>query len=58
MGKWLAFTMLLVGKLVFAQADTLQAESSSPSVYIGIGVVLIVAIIFVLYRRQKRKFNE
>ncbi len=43
---------------VCAQQETTETTSWQVSGYVGIGVVLIVAIVVVLWRRQRRKFNE
>lgn len=42
----------------FAQATTETEEESSPVAYILIGMVVIGLMIYMLQKRQKRKFNE
>ncbi|WP_400260814.1 hypothetical protein ACFX5U_11970 [Sphingobacterium sp. SG20118] len=56
MAKWLTILLIMVGNLVFA--DTINTQQNSNSSYIILAVVALLAIVYILYRRQKRKFND
>lgn len=43
---------------VVAQTTSTEEPESSPTGYIFIGVLMIIVVIFILARRQKRKFND
>ena len=58
MAKWLTILLIMVGNLVFADTNTINAQEHSNSSYIILEVVALLAIIYILYRRQKRKFND
>jgi len=60
MSKWFGIFMLAcLSKIASAQDITRDnANEFSSDIYLGIGGVLIVIIIFVLVRRQKRRFND
>lgn len=58
--KKVGFIFLFSYLALFAQAnqDIPEGHETSPTAAIIVGAILIIAIIIVLYRRQKRKFNE
>lgn len=60
MSKWFGIFMLTCLSEIARAQDTTSSNAGefSSAVYVGIGGALIVIIIFVLIRRQKRKFND
>lgn len=58
MAKWLTILLIMVGNLVFADTNAVNTQQNSNSSYIILAVVALLAIIYILYRRQKRKFND
>ncbi len=59
MKEWLCVLVLtgLLSNLV-AQTTAGERAESSPTGYVLIGIGLLAIIIVMLYRRQKRKFND
>ena len=59
MKKWLCGLVLsgFLSNLV-AQTTPVDQNESSPTSYVLIGILLLAIVIFMLYRRQKRKFND
>lgn len=47
-----------IGLHAFAQTTTETGGESSPVVYVLIGIAVLGLIIYMLRKRQKRKFNE
>ncbi len=59
MRKWNVLALMNVAATsAFAQDSTSQVHKTSNSSYVVIGVILLVVVIFMLYRKQKRKFND
>ncbi|MCT1524287.1 LPXTG cell wall anchor domain-containing protein [Sphingobacterium hotanense] len=59
MRKWNVLALLNLATIsLFAQDSTAEVATSSNSTFVVIGVVLLVVVIFMLYRKQKRKFND
>lgn len=62
MMSFIRFCLLLSGVCSYsalcAQQEAVETTSWQVGGYVGIGVVLIVAIVIVLWRRQHRKFND
>ncbi|PVH25126.1 MULTISPECIES: LPXTG cell wall anchor domain-containing protein [Sphingobacterium] len=59
MKNWLCGLVLsgFLSNLV-AQTPSVNRTESSPTGYVLIGILLLAIVIFMLYRRQKRKFND
>ncbi len=51
------FFLTLLAKLVAAQSGD-EVEKASPTGAIIIGGLLLIVVIFMLYNRQKRKYND
>lgn len=56
------FIILFSYFTLFAQASQhiihTQRDGSSPTAFIVVGVAVLLLIVIVLFRRQKRKFND
>ncbi|MFD2744356.1 MULTISPECIES: LPXTG cell wall anchor domain-containing protein [Sphingobacterium] len=59
MKRWLC-GLVLSGFLsdLMGQTPSVNQTESSPTGYVLIGILLLAIVIFILYRRQKRKFND
>lgn len=60
MRKWSVFGLLqLVSLAVLAQENhTGELEDKSSTIYVVIGVILLIVVIYMLYSRQKRRYND
>lgn len=62
MRKWSMMGLLQVVSLgLFAQEDTTTGEvvdNASPTAFVVIGVIILIVVIYVLYSRQKRRYND
>lgn len=58
MRKWHSvWCLMLLANMVKAQSDN-ETDKQSPTVFIIIGIVLLVVVVFMLFNRQKRKYND
>lgn len=59
MRKWhsVLFLMLL-SNIGWAQSGKNLNQSQSSTMFIIIGALLLIVIVFMLYNKQKRKFND
>lgn len=58
MRKWHSvFFLMLLSNMGWAQSG-IDSDQQSPTVFIIIGIVLLVIVIFMLYNKQKRKYND
>lgn len=57
MAKWLTILLIMVGNLVFADTNAVNTQQHSNSSYIILAVVALLAIIYILYRRQKENLT-
>lgn len=60
MRKWSVYGLLqLVSLAVLAQENhTGELEDKSSTIYVVIGVILLIVVIYMLYSRQKRRYND
>ncbi|MFZ4863005.1 hypothetical protein ACL9RF_12565 [Sphingobacterium sp. Mn56C] len=60
MRKWqTALFLMLLSQLGWAQTqEGYEAEHGSPTAYIVIGALVVIIAIFMLYNKQKRKYND
>lgn len=58
MGKLMTFLGLFWANLLWADSSKNINNSPSSNAYIAIVVILLIAIVWILYSRQKRKFND
>ncbi|MFD2555807.1 FeoB-associated Cys-rich membrane protein [Sphingobacterium tabacisoli] len=58
MRKWHSvFFLMLLSIKGWAQTGS-GSEKTSPTVFIIIGLVLLVIVVFMLYNKQKRRYND
>lgn len=57
MKRLFLFTLLASIQLCLAQEQSVHEEKSATG-YIIISAIILTAVIVILYKRQKRKFNE
>ncbi|WP_196940518.1 LPXTG cell wall anchor domain-containing protein [Sphingobacterium pedocola] len=58
MSKWKSVLLLtLLANAAWAESTEVES-TSSPTGFLIIGGLLLLVIIFILYNRQKRKFND
>lgn len=60
MKKWNVLGILnAISISLIAQDSTLTTTNEgSPATYLIIGVIVLILVIYILYSRQKRKFND
>lgn len=60
MRKWSILVLLQVFSLaVLAQENhTGEMDETSPTVFVVVGVILLIVVIYILYSRQKRRYND
>ncbi|WP_181182494.1 hypothetical protein [Sphingobacterium lumbrici] len=58
MSKWKSVLLLtLLANTAWAESTEVE-QTNSPTGFLIIGGLLVLVIIFILYNRQKRKFND
>ncbi|EEI89755.1 hypothetical protein HMPREF0765_4660 [Sphingobacterium spiritivorum ATCC 33300] len=57
MRAWLLILMMGIANFVFAQHETDRQDHSTLG-YLVIGLILIAVVVFTLYNKQKRRFND
>ncbi|WP_434369957.1 hypothetical protein [Sphingobacterium spiritivorum] len=57
MRAWLLILMMGIANFVFAQHET-DGQDHSTLGYLVIGLILIAVVVFTLYNKQKRRFND
>jgi len=60
MKKWNVLVLLQVVSFVLVAGDSTTANASEGSAiaYLLIGLIVLIAAAFILYNRQKRRFND
>ncbi|ERJ59578.1 hypothetical protein [Sphingobacterium paucimobilis] len=58
MRKWHSvFFLMLLSNMGWAQTGS-GSEQTSPTVFMIIGLVLLFVVVFMLYNKQKRRYND